>query len=254
MHVTGAIWGQYWNILKGMNATPAPQSETMITWKCKRTYSSVAWRMCGSAREPTYSSVAWRMCGSARGPTVAVAQHMNEAQESVQSCSITHVWTCQWCYYPTPPHPPHPPMQCYVDSMMQKMTTVASLSDARHLKQPNEWRLSHPFQTLDFASGIILDHHDSTWLLEDTISVRICETTSQFCLPTAPGALPEPGARRSVASCRASSWSIASAVRIGSHQPDSSNDQPPRSTKKGSDEVRNILFEVLFSWAFVHFV
>ena len=41
---------------------------------------------------------------------------MNEAQESVQ--------------YPTPP------IQCFVDSMMQKMTTVASLPDARHQNQP----------------------------------------------------------------------------------------------------------------------
>ena len=31
--------------------------------------------------------------------------------------------------------PPHPPTQCHVHSRMQKMTTVASLSDAWHLKQ-----------------------------------------------------------------------------------------------------------------------
>ena len=51
-------------------------------WKCKRTYSGVAWRMCGHAREPssmtyvwkpkrTYSGVAWRMCRSARELTAA---------------------------------------------------------------------------------------------------------------------------------------------------------------------------------------
>ena len=34
-----------------------------------------------------------------------------------------------------PPHPPHPTTQCYFQSRMQKMTTVASLSDARHQKQ-----------------------------------------------------------------------------------------------------------------------
>ena len=35
-----------------------------------------------------------------------------------------------------PPHstPPHPPTQCYFHSRMQKMTTVASLPDARHQK------------------------------------------------------------------------------------------------------------------------
>ena len=66
------------------------------------------------------------MCGSARGPTVA--QHMNEAQESVQSCVNAVIIPP----HPTPPSPP--PMQCYVDSMMQKMTTVVSLSDARHQK------------------------------------------------------------------------------------------------------------------------
>ena len=53
-------------------------------------------------RQRAYSNVTSRICGRANGVII-------------------------------PPHPT--PTQCYVDSMMQKMTTVASLSDARRQKQ-----------------------------------------------------------------------------------------------------------------------
>ena len=78
-------------------------------WKCKRSYSSIAWRMCGyewSARERT------------------VMLHHVCVDVPMTLLSDPH---------PTPPHahPPIPPPNVMLIVWCKKMTTVASLSDAR---------------------------------------------------------------------------------------------------------------------------
>ena len=78
-------------------------------WKCKRTSSSVAWRMCGSAR--TSSSVTWRMCWCAR--TLPMEQKSNrtflshpiphpphqDAKISTRATKNASVAGC-WCWFP----------------------------------------------------------------------------------------------------------------------------------------------------------
>ena len=96
-------------------------------WKCKRTCSSVAWRMSGR----TYSSVAWRMCGSASMMFVWIWMKSKRAYSNV--ASRTCVAVPMTLLY-IPPHPTPPPMP--------KMTTVAGLSDVWHLKDVLESVLS----------------------------------------------------------------------------------------------------------------
>lgn len=71
--------------------------------------ASIAWRMWSYVHKckRTYSRVAWRMCASAK--------------ETVTWTLLAH---------PLHPNPPHN----YVDSNIQNITTVDSLSDARHLE------------------------------------------------------------------------------------------------------------------------
>ena len=85
----------------------------------------------------------------------------------------------------TPPHPhPHPPTQCYVDSMLQKMTTVASLPDARHLKQAyaNAY-VSYAICMGAYAWGVIC-----LVAVEFPLYLRFCRRKENKMQPTSPNA------------------------------------------------------------------
>ena len=87
--------------------------------------------------------------------------------------------------HPTPPHPhPHPPTQCYVDSMIQRMTTVASLPDARHLKQAyaNAY-VSYAICMGAYAWGVIC-----LVAVEFPLYLRFCRRKENKMQPTSPNA------------------------------------------------------------------
>ena len=130
--------------------------EPIMTYvcKCKRTYSSVAWHMCASARQHT---AAWH--------DVCV-----QVQDNIQQCGMTYVCKCKTTYSknrykPTPPPPtPHPPTH---------VTTVTSLSETRHLKlEPHVWRSINVYHGWFFFSG---------WKLPLKISPIFRQTLRSAC-------------------------------------------------------------------------
>ena len=61
------------------------------SWKYKRfTHMTYVWK-----HKRTYSSVAWRMCGSARAHPAAKHDVRAEVQEHIQQRSMTYVWNAR---------------------------------------------------------------------------------------------------------------------------------------------------------------